>query len=210
MRRRSLLISAGLSSLAILAARPGAVRAGEVENADLLGPEGSEDTRLLSAADSQAKTGRVERLKNRILEIATANIDRQDNLAAVQHELEPLVDRLIASVPRQGEQERLRRSEGAWRGIWTNLDYGNFVPDLRRIFQVVTLRGHYWNLSQLPALAPGSGPAFNALRGAYASTPEAPTPGTLAIRFTRVGFGSGTLVGRTGAGLVELARIFHR
>lgn len=205
MSRRSMLISAGLSSLAVLATRPNTAQAAQSGLSDGLGAEEAEEARLSNTEDPRTKAVRVERLKSRILEIAKANIDRQDNLAAVQHELEPLVRRLIASVPRQSEEERLRRSEGAWRNIWSNLNYGGFVPDLRRVFQVVTLRGHYWNLSQSPILVPGVGPAFNALRGAYAPTPEAPTPGSIAIRFTRTGFGPGTLIGRTGPGLVELA-----
>jgi hypothetical protein len=205
MFRRSVLMSAGLSSLAVLGVDSITAHAAQADYGERSGPDGDDEARLSNAEDSLARANRVGRLKNRIRELATANTDRQDNLGAVQRELEPLIRRLVESIPRQSEEGRLRRSEGAWRTLWSNLDYGGFVPDLRRLFQVVTLRGHYWNLSQSPFPVPGVGVAFNALRGAYASTPQAPTPGSLAIRFTRTGFGPGTLVGRTGPGLVELA-----
>jgi hypothetical protein len=205
MFRRSMLMSAGLSSLALLAARPNAAQAAQAECGDGLAMEANEEARLLNTEDARTRAGRVEKLKSRIREVANANTNRVDNLGAVQKELEPLVRRLIASIPRQSEEERLRKSEGAWRNLWSNLNYGSFPPDLSRVFQVVTLRGHYWNLAQSTTVVPGVGPAFSAVRGAYLPTPEAPIPGSLAIRFTRFGFGPGTLIGRTGPGLVELA-----
>ncbi len=158
------------------------------------------DAALERSGDATARPRRIARLKAAIRAVASANTTRTDNLSEVQRQLEPLIARLVAIAPRVGEAEKLARSVGPWRNLWSNLAYNGFPPDLTRVFQVVTDAGHYWNLSQAPAPVPGVGAAIGALRGAYA-----PIPAGLAIRFTTDGVVSGTLVGRTGADLVALA-----
>lgn len=182
----------------------------EAATAPLSAPLGADDDDARDAeserrGDALARGRRIARLKARIRAIAEANIDRRDNLAAVKAQLQPLVAQLVALAPRLSEQEKLALSVGAWRNLWNDLGYGEFQPDLRRVHQIVTPRGHYWNLSQAPAPLPGVGPAISAIRGAYAIVP----PG-LAIRFTRDGVVPGTLVGRDAAGLVSLAADIER
>jgi hypothetical protein len=165
----------------------------------------SRDESFERSGDAAARQRRVARIKARIRAIAIANTTRTDNLPEVRAQLLPLVERLSALTPRLTEAEKLSRSVGPWHNLWSNLSYGSFAPDLQRVYQVVTNTGHYWNLSQAPGSFPGIGPVFNALRGAYA-----PIPTGLAIRFTRDGLVPGTLVGRTGAGLVMLASDIER
>ena len=162
------------------------------------------DEQLAPHGDGAARQRRVARLKERIRAISLANQTRTDNLPAVAAQLRPLVNRLVALVP-QTQQEKQDLVIGTWYNLWSNLGYGPSAPDLRRIFQVVTSQGYYFNLSQSPAPLLLIGTAVFALRGAYAPIPEG-----FAIRFTRNGFFGGTLVGRTGAELFTLATDIER
>ena len=163
-------------------------------------PGGEADEAAAFRGDEAARQRRIAKLKSQIRAISLANQTRTDNLPAVAAQLRPLVNRLVAIAPTQTAAERFDLLIGPWYNLWSNLGYGGFTPDLKRIFQVVTRNGHYYNLSQSPTPIPLIGNAVSALRGAYAPIPEG-----FAIRFTRNGFFGGTLVGRTGADLVKLA-----
>ncbi len=136
-------------------------------------------------------------LKAEIVSIAKANTTRTDNLVDVANRLRPLVAQLVSATPAKTASETLAKLEGTWHGLWSNLSYGPFAPDLAKTYQVVTTAGHYYNLSNQSG---PNGPLVNALRGAYAPIPEG-----FAIRFTRNGFFSGTLDGRDGDDLFNLA-----
>lgn len=135
-------------------------------------------------------------LKQRILQIARANTTRTDNIAEVKAQLRPYVRALVLLTPPISEAEKLARSEGAWHSLWTDLRFDRPL-DRTRIYQVVTTVGHYWNLSLSEI---GGVTRLNALRGAYAPIPEG-----LAIRFTTSGLVDDTVIGKDGAGLVQLA-----
>lgn len=158
------------------------------------------DEQAAFRGDEAARQRRVAQLKAQIRAISLANQIRTDNLPAVSTQLRPLINRLVALTPPKSPAQTLDLLVGPWYNLWANLGYGAFAPDLKRIFQVVTREGHYYNLSQSPAPIPLIGYTVNALRGAYAPIPEG-----FAIRFTRNGVYGGTLVGKSGADLVALA-----
>jgi hypothetical protein len=195
----------GAGCLGDPAAQPPPATTASEQDAQVETVEAARDDELARRGDAGARARRITRLKAQIRAIAQANTERTDNLAAVKAELAPLVNRLVALTPQGSELDKLARSVGAWRNLWSDLAYDTFQPDLSRVFQVVTDAGHYWNLSQAPAELPGIGPVFNALRGAYAVIPTG-----LAIRFTTDGLVAGTLVGTTGAQLIALADAIER
>jgi hypothetical protein len=164
---------------------------------DSVPDQGAAPVELTAANEQALSSSSVSFLKQRILSIARANTTRTDNLAAVKAQLRPYVRALVKLTPDLSEEEKLARSEGAWRNVWTDLRF-QLPLDLARLYQVVTTVGHYWNLSVVNE--GGGATSVNALRGAYAPIPEG-----LAIRFTTSGTVNDTLVGKSSAELIQLA-----
>ena len=123
-------------------------------------------------------------LKKQIRAICLPNIERQDNLEQVRAQLDPLVQRLAAHFGQKQANEKLQLVRGAWREIWTDQPYPmSFVTsmDYKQIYQVVSDRGYYWNLSDSKLF--GFIPTTGGLRGKFVARET-----KIVLEFTRVGF----------------------
>jgi hypothetical protein len=165
--------------------------------------ESQYDSQAQALAQSGLEQSKIiDLLKKRIVQISKANQTRLDNIAAVESELKPLVSLLVRIAPKRTNAETAALLEGPWYSLWTNQSFGRSGINLSRIFQVVTTKGHYYNISE--ASIPNGPTIVGALRGAYAQLPDG-----FAIRFTKNGFVPGVLVGKTSADIAKLAADFE-
>jgi hypothetical protein len=152
-------------------------------------------------------TAEVRALEDQILALARANTTNADR-APIRAQLDPLVDALVALVPKGDEADSLPHVARGWKTEWSDLQIDPRA-DKSAVFQVVSAAGHYWNITRY--LNADGTVLTNFLRGAF--TPEGPV---LNIRFTDdlIGPGwpaSGTslidLAAQAEAGVVEADRI---
>jgi ABC-type phosphate transport system substrate-binding protein len=115
----------------------------------------SERAAELSAAD-------VDALKAKIVAIASANTTRDDNIAQVRSQLQPLVDQLAAYFAANRPANELALTRRAWRSLWyDDKDIDNNGPgfielDRSSIYQVVE-DGYYYNVCKSGAATPQCG-----------------------------------------------------
>ncbi len=147
------------------------------------------ETTALGTQQQKLGDVRVESLKTELLDIAFANIDREDNLEEVRERVEPIIRDLAGVFGSPPVEQILPKLAGAWRQIWSDFPYRGtpgVQDDNRQVYQVVSPNGYYYNLGN--QLRPGAGPLTGVLRGAYDLEPD-----QLRIRFTRLGFRFGHL-----------------
>lgn len=106
---------------------------------------------------------RVEVLKSEIVAIAAANQLRQDNLAEVRADIQPLVDELVSLVPVRTEAQKKGEVLGAWHNLWSDMPFGPAL-DYTHIYQTVHEGGYYYNISRE---LPPSGERTGFLRGSF-------------------------------------------
>jgi hypothetical protein len=158
----------------------------------------------LSAADdglsSQLTPSQLADTKRALRALASANIDRTDNLPAVRAQVDPLVAKLARHFGTRSAVQKLPLVKGAWRQSWTDFPYpmAKYLSmDPRQTYQVVTADGYYYNLGD--DTAAGFLGLTGVLRGSYA-----PAGALLRIRFTASGFRLGRLA--QGEDLFALAQ----
>lgn len=132
-------------------------------------------TAALAGAGQPDPASRLEQLKQSIRSIASANTSRTDNYLEVRHQLQPLVNELLALAPDRLEAEKLPQVVGGWRNLWSDMPFGQGV-DPNQVYQAVSSAGYYYNISRV-VTAQGDFTGF--LRGAYSDQGS-----YLAIEFT--------------------------
>lgn len=144
-----------------------------------------------------AGVDRIDELKSEIISIARDNQLRQDNLAEVRAELQPLVDELVSLVPARTEAEKKDQVVGSWRSLWSDMPFGPFV-DYANVYQAVYADGFYYNISRV--VPPAGGAMTGYLRGAFADAGD-----RYRIEFTRNIAVGGWLATGTDLSLAGLA-----
>ncbi len=139
-------------------------------------------------------------LRDRILEEAEnarTACDDADNTAEIRASLSVLVDELIALVPQRTEAEKAEEVAGGWFQVWSDNPFTtvpNICFDTFHIYQIVSLNGYYYNISQVNAFGSSLG---YFIRGIYELGENA-----LPVEFTDAYFSNEPLP--TGMDLVAL------
>jgi hypothetical protein len=95
---------------------------------------------------------KVQSLKAQIVALASANTTRDDNIAQVRAQLQPLVDQLAAHFAQNRPADEVALTQRTWRSIWyDDADIDNNGPafiklDRANIYQVVEA-DYYYNVS---------------------------------------------------------------
>jgi hypothetical protein len=129
----------------------------------------------MAGAGQPDPASRLEQLKQSIRSIASTNTSRTDNYLEVRHQLQPLVNELLALAPDRLEAEKLPQVVGGWRNLWSDMPFGQGV-DPNQVYQAVSSAGYYYNISRVVTVQ-GNFTGF--LRGAYSDQGS-----YLAIEFT--------------------------
>lgn len=130
----------------------------------------------------------VENLKQQIVSLAQTFEGRGDPDFAIQNQLEPLVQQLIALAPQPPVQDRLEVLYGAWKQVWGPYDYRNddrgVDPELgvAEIYQVIFPGGYYYNVSPLYKNGDRTKERIGLLRGEFRL--DDPQKNILRVRFT--------------------------
>lgn len=129
--------------------------------------------RRAEAVRTPALPPRLQAVKARIIELASANTTRGDNIAQVRAELDPLVNELETWFAAHRPSNEVELTQGAWRSLWyddENIDADRPVVKIDRdqIYQVVR-EGDYYNVSDNPVKLLGLrvGTTHSFLKGNY-------------------------------------------
>lgn len=112
----------------------------------------------------------TERLKEAVFRVADCaraqvTFDDEDNSPIIAEALNPLVDELGRRQRDVGLLEKVARSTGVWQNVWNDLPTIKAFAD--SIYQVVTPKGFYYNISKFPVRGDASVVATGLLRGRY-------------------------------------------
>lgn len=141
-----------------------------------------------NGADSADKPAAVRETKHEILTLAKSYSGQGDPDRSKQRSLEPLVQKLLSQAPQPPVKDRLRLLAGAWKQIWGPYDYRDdrrgVDPNLGidEIYQVVSERGYYYNVSPDYKAGDRSKERIGLLRGEY--RPDEKNENLLRVRFT--------------------------
>lgn len=136
----------------------------------------------LTVSSPKVLANQASTAKQRIYEIAVANIERTDNFLEVRKQLQIEIDKLLThSVDQRGS---LEDKTGVWRQLWTDdsddLRANNRLQKVnrRRTYQVVYEDGYFYNLTEINTVF---GKFSGFLRGVY----EISGP-SLKLKFTKL------------------------
>jgi hypothetical protein len=113
--------------------------------------------RRSSAVSTPRLPPELQAVKQRILELTSANTLRTDNVDEVRKELDPLVNKLEDWFAANRPADEPARTRGTWKSVWFDADQiardrGPIRLDRAQIYQVVE-DGYYYNLSDTPLRA---------------------------------------------------------
>ncbi len=132
-------------------------------------------------------------------EAARTACDHDDNTAEIRASLNTMVEELVALAPQRTESEKASEVAGGWLQIWSDNPFttvDNICFDTDHIYQIVSLDGYYYNISQVDAFGSSLG---YFIRGIYESQEDA-----LPVEFTDAYFSMAPLV--SGTDLLDLVQ----